>query len=173
MRECDLNFCASVRYNKTGCGSRRAIAFLRRTRRFSHASQDCPIFSTDNKSFNSGCHFLTRDGTRRQLVPQTRVPRADAVASQPNRARKPAVIQRWRVMRATERCPSRRRKSETSSRRRWIAFVGSTSATRSEEHTSELQSRLHLVCRLLLEKTKLHSFIASMMQKLQLSDITN
>src|ERR1041385_9316650 len=25
---------------------------------------------------------------------------------------------------------------------------------RSEEHTSELQSRLHLVCRLLLEKTK-------------------
>src|SRR2546429_4786561 len=28
---------------------------------------------------------------------------------------------------------------------------------RSEEHTSELQSRLHLVCRLLLEKTKIQS----------------
>src|SRR2546429_2206320 len=28
---------------------------------------------------------------------------------------------------------------------------------RSEEHTSELQSRLHLVCRLLLEKKKIHS----------------
>src|SRR2546422_4636497 len=28
---------------------------------------------------------------------------------------------------------------------------------RSEEHTSELQSRLHLVCRLLLEKKKLMS----------------
>src|SRR2546429_4962997 len=28
---------------------------------------------------------------------------------------------------------------------------------RSEEHTSELQSRLHLVCRLLLEKKKLAS----------------
>src|SRR2546422_3829635 len=27
---------------------------------------------------------------------------------------------------------------------------------RSEEHTSELQSRLHLVCRLLLEKKKIH-----------------
>src|SRR2546429_4339563 len=27
-------------------------------------------------------------------------------------------------------------------------------ASRSEEHTSELQSRLHLVCRLLLEKKK-------------------
>src|SRR5712675_3730683 len=30
----------------------------------------------------------------------------------------------------------------------------STSPNRSEEHTSELQSRLHLVCRLLLEKKK-------------------
>src|SRR2546422_8336526 len=29
-------------------------------------------------------------------------------------------------------------------------------ASRSEEHTSELQSRLHLVCRLLLEKKKTH-----------------
>src|SRR2546429_5799858 len=29
---------------------------------------------------------------------------------------------------------------------------------RSEEHTSELQSRLHLVCRLLLEKKKTISF---------------
>src|SRR5687768_18013209 len=28
-------------------------------------------------------------------------------------------------------------------------------STRSEEHTSELQSRLHLVCRLLLEKKKI------------------
>src|SRR2546429_6354720 len=30
----------------------------------------------------------------------------------------------------------------------------STPKLRSEEHTSELQSRLHLVCRLLLEKKK-------------------
>src|SRR5256884_5793355 len=30
--------------------------------------------------------------------------------------------------------------------------VGFRCAQRSEEHTSELQSRLHLVCRLLLEK---------------------
>src|SRR2546422_2756393 len=30
----------------------------------------------------------------------------------------------------------------------------SSAAARSEEHTSELQSRLHLVCRLLLEKKK-------------------
>src|SRR5687768_18147081 len=32
---------------------------------------------------------------------------------------------------------------------------------RSEEHTSELQSRLHLVCRLLLEKKKPRSHAAS------------
>src|SRR2546429_902233 len=32
-------------------------------------------------------------------------------------------------------------------------------ATRSEEHTSELQSRLHLVCRLLLEKKKNESHL--------------
>src|SRR2546422_8240733 len=31
---------------------------------------------------------------------------------------------------------------------------GRYTLTRSEEHTSELQSRLHLVCRLLLEKKK-------------------
>src|SRR6266436_10453594 len=34
----------------------------------------------------------------------------------------------------------------------WISF--SVPPARSEEHTSELQSRLHLVCRLLLEKKK-------------------
>src|SRR2546422_4325307 len=33
----------------------------------------------------------------------------------------------------------------------------SSSVRRSEEHTSELQSRLHLVCRLLLEKKKKHT----------------
>src|SRR5256884_2946375 len=33
----------------------------------------------------------------------------------------------------------------------------STKPIRSEEHTSELQSRLHLVCRLLLEKKKEHT----------------
>src|SRR2546429_1211966 len=31
---------------------------------------------------------------------------------------------------------------------------GLSTSPRSEEHTSELQSRLHLVCRLLLEKKK-------------------
>src|SRR2546422_4929551 len=41
---------------------------------------------------------------------------------------------------------------------KWFATSFRTSlclfSVRSEEHTSELQSRLHLVCRLLLEKKK-------------------
>src|SRR2546429_3355301 len=36
------------------------------------------------------------------------------------------------------------------------ACISRIHAQRSEEHTSELQSRLHLVCRLLLEKKKIH-----------------
>src|SRR2546422_7431362 len=35
-----------------------------------------------------------------------------------------------------------------------VALAQSSGQNRSEEHTSELQSRLHLVCRLLLEKKK-------------------
>src|SRR3989442_11063842 len=39
-----------------------------------------------------------------------------------------------------------------------FAFRGENLPARSEEHTSELQSRPHLVCRLLLEKKKpIHS----------------
>src|SRR2546429_720976 len=36
-------------------------------------------------------------------------------------------------------------------------MLGTRSMERSEEHTSELQSRLHLVCRLLLEKKTKHN----------------
>src|SRR2546422_4928554 len=47
----------------------------------------------------------------------------------------------------TRRSVSRRSRSSQSS-------VQGSGSRRSEEHTSELQSRLHLVCRLLLEKKK-------------------
>src|SRR2546429_6417137 len=50
--------------------------------------------------------------------------------------------------RALERAPSRGRD------RRQRASEDAAGELRSEEHTSELQSRLHLVCRLLLEKKK-------------------
>src|SRR2546429_5406169 len=43
--------------------------------------------------------------------------------------------------------------------RRWrfSSWMSPCGSVRSEEHTSELQSRLHLVCRLLLEKKKTQS----------------
>src|SRR2546422_6362230 len=56
-------------------------------------------------------------------------------------------------------CSPTRCWSSTTWRRRsgsWptrMSGIGTTKG-RSEEHTSELQSRLHLVCRLLLEKKK-------------------
>src|SRR3712207_8668310 len=39
---------------------------------------------------------------------------------------------------------------------RWIGLSEARRSRRSEEHTSELQSRQYLVCRLLLEKKKNH-----------------
>src|SRR5258708_22124382 len=48
--------------------------------------------------------------------------------------------------------PATRRRSVKASSAAWAS---SSPTTRSEEHTSELQSPDHLVCRLLLEKKKL------------------
>src|SRR2546429_3409671 len=53
--------------------------------------------------------------------------------------------------------PARRDARERADAERRQEFHGqiiSSDKMRSEEHTSELQSRLHLVCRLLLEKKK-------------------
>src|SRR2546429_2577546 len=46
--------------------------------------------------------------------------------------------------------------SDGASARNGHAARSGRRAPRSEEHTSELQSRLHLVCRLLLEKKKIN-----------------
>src|SRR3989449_5664850 len=43
---------------------------------------------------------------------------------------------------------------------------------RSEEHTSELQSRLHLVCRLLLEKKKNHTYVTASVKPHQVPHIS-
>src|SRR5438874_10424107 len=59
----------------------------------------------------------------------------------------------FRSNRRQESCPRRRRKRTRfcSGRRGWHR---GPAGARSEEHTSELQSRRDLVCRLLLEKKK-------------------
>src|SRR3712207_8859346 len=49
--------------------------------------------------------------------------------------------------------PARRRQRHTAPRRQ-VEQEGVLEGARSEEHTSELQSRQYLVCRLLLEKKK-------------------
>src|SRR2546429_6387451 len=46
----------------------------------------------------------------------------------------------------------------TTGLRHRVVVAAYTDPIRSEEHTSELQSRLHLVCRLLLEKKKTSSY---------------
>src|SRR2546429_4365047 len=48
----------------------------------------------------------------------------------------------------------RSQQTQFASARACSTVMGVSTRTRSEEHTSELQSRLHLVCRLLLEKKK-------------------
>src|SRR5687768_14375194 len=68
----------------------------------------------------------------------------------PQRARNFAVLAADSVRRPAH--TNRKRRQSVS-----LHFVGGIDASqheRSEEHTSELQSRLHLVCRLLLEKKK-------------------
>src|SRR2546429_2078968 len=52
------------------------------------------------------------------------------------------------------RAPSRRAVPTRPPGRKITIRTNTTPVKRSEEHTSELQSRLHLVCRLLLEKKK-------------------
>src|SRR2546429_4441841 len=50
---------------------------------------------------------------------------------------------------------------------------GAASKKRSEEHTSELQSRLHLVCRLLLEKKKKNkNYLHYRIRKIEMIDST-
>src|SRR2546422_6475020 len=55
-------------------------------------------------------------------------------------------IRRFRNAASDHTSHETRTAESRSDQRRW--------RSRSEEHTSELQSRLHLVCRLLLEKKK-------------------
>src|SRR5690348_17953370 len=68
-----------------------------------------------------------------------------------SRARDPPSAHRATA--AARRCEGCGRSRASAARRLKASCLGS-SAARSEEHTSELQSPVHLVCRLLLEKKK-------------------
>src|SRR5438067_4655096 len=74
-------------------------------------------------------------------------------------SRKKSTIKAGKTVRCRERRIQKQRASPTSSCRGpgWRCRPSEwsrSSTSRSEEHTSELQSRFDLVCRLLLEKKK-------------------
>src|SRR5438067_6141132 len=60
----------------------------------------------------------------------------------------------------TSRLPESRPDPAPDNGRRAYLYIGRPAGRRSEEHTSELQSRFDLVCRLLLEKKKKFSRIS-------------
>src|SRR2546429_2278358 len=97
-----------------------------------------PVFACCGGSLDSKCCFFfssRRRHTRCSREWSSDVCSSDLSRSGPGRRRWWCCCQRRGWFRPW-RCPGRR------------------GCRRSEEHTSELQSRLHLVCRLLLEKKK-------------------
>src|SRR5205814_8392215 len=88
--------------------------------------------------------------TRRSSDLRTALVRS-AVTAVATRSRADAA----RLTDPTSRRPTRRpKRRERPSLRNPPATFATAPSTRSEEHTSELQSLRHLVCRLLLEKKK-------------------
>src|SRR3712207_9326108 len=70
------------------------------------------------------------------------------LAPPPRRRRDPALRRRRRDRRGAPAFPAHARAAQAGG----YGLAPSAGQSRSEEHTSELQSRQYLVCRLLLEK---------------------
>src|SRR3712207_7182189 len=92
---------------------------------------------------------MIRRPPRSTLFPYTTLFRSPLDQASPRDARAPPTGGPPPPPRAPFRCPSPPRCVPRSSLY-YIMHI------RSEEHTSELQSRQYLVCRLLLEKKKIH-----------------
>src|SRR5690242_20953214 len=85
---------------------------------------------------------MIRRPPRSTLFPYTTLFRSDAVHSARDAGGHPC--------KSLARVPATRREDVLQ----WVAWFPDLSPSRSEEHTSELQSHVNLVCRLLLEKKK-------------------
>src|SRR5215475_2773324 len=91
---------------------------------------------------------------RRSAVARRRTGIGEARADGRSEARDPAAQRRQRAGQAP---PPRSRRGRPQARRQGRPRAP-VAARRSEEHTSELQSRENLVCRLLLEKKKNNTY---------------
>src|SRR3712207_8308324 len=89
---------------------------------------------------------MIRRPPRSTLFPYTTLFRSPA--SLPDNIHTPLFIRVLRPPHILPHCPT------ASTRRSFSSGVCAAIRKRSEEHTSELQSRQYLVCRLLLEKKK-------------------
>src|SRR2546429_6961333 len=98
---------------------------------------------------------MIRRPPRSTLFPYTTLFRSELYARNPGAvvAIPGATLTTWRLAARRIIGPKKQTPSE------WGVSI-SIAKQRSEEHTSELQSRLHLVCRLLLEKKKTDHTIA-------------
>src|SRR5205814_5689527 len=107
------------------------------------------LYLSTTHIFSSSFLSLTRPPPRSTLFPYTTLFRSvgwDVTCWRPI-GRSPATDQ-------TSICWPRCSNGSSGSRSEALCSSASTRTSRSEEHTSELQSLRHLVCRLLLEKKK-------------------
>src|SRR5258706_3447066 len=96
---------------------------------------------------------MIRRPPRSTLFPYTTLFRSPCTATRSKPSRCRTTAPRWRACRARScSTPSRRCRTPTTIT---SVAIRSRARSRSEEHTSELQSLTNLVCRLLLEKKKI------------------
>src|SRR3712207_7235614 len=95
---------------------------------------------------------MTRPPPISPLFPYTPLSRSRAADLHLHRRRRPRLDRPRRIERVRRRPPERA--SRLPRRARLPRAARGGGRARSEEHTSELQSRQYLVCRLLLEKKK-------------------
>src|SRR5256884_9417983 len=109
-------------------------------------SSQKPCASSDSSSLR----ILSRRGFEPRISLHSLMNLRTSLSSSSSSVISRAVSRASRMLRISAACFS----DNLNRLRRAASAVGTSFALRSEEHTSELQSRLHLVCRLLLEKKK-------------------
>src|SRR2546422_806133 len=117
---------------------------------------NCRMFVALEKSAGAGLLVKVLPGALSLAVDSTRF--EQEIARLGRRLRHPSLVAPRNAGRVGSFVYHTRTFVEGTTLRAWLARHGEL--PRSEEHTSELQSRLHLVCRLLLEKKKIYSIQA-------------